>query len=272
MFPLIPENTIRTARALYGRGNLYLQLGDRLNSFISKLNPQYLTIQLYGNTGTFLAVLTIIQYVEQLSDLEVARLLQQRIDLRYALHLPIPGPGFDPLLLCLFRYKVLTDEWYQSLFEEMFRNLYPEIVSDEVNKGPDITGVVKTICANTIRASIVRTMFRCIEALSANYFHWLRQIALPHWYTRYGHSWIMVGSGGSIQQKDLTLEDVAGDIQHLLQEASRSPSLEINELQEIKTLRNIWGHMSNCQFEVQCSYCPNTHVERRSIFSQTDQI
>jgi len=154
----------------------------------------------------------------------------------------------------------------------MFKNFYPEIAADGVSRAPDTNQVIKSICANTIRASIVKTMLRCIEALSANNFDWLRQIALPHWYARYGHSGIMVGSGFSIQQKDLTLEDVAGDIHHLLQEASRSPSLEINELQEIRTLRNIWGQMSNCQFEVQCTYCPNSHVERRSIFNQTDQI
>lgn len=243
-----------------------------MNTLISMLNPKHLAIKLRGITGTFLAALTIIQYVEELSDLELPRSLQQRIDLRYALHLPVPGPGFDPFLLCLFRYKVLTDERYQSLFEEMFKNFYPEVASDDVSKTADTSQVIKAICANTIRASVVKSMFRCIEALSAHSFHWLRQIALPHWYTRYGHSWMMVGSGSSIEQKDLTLEDVAGDIQHLLQEAGRSPSLEINELPEIKTLRSVWGHLSNCQFEVQCAYCPNSHGERRSIFNQTDHF
>lgn len=272
MLPLIPQDTARAARTLYGRGNLYLKLGDRLNTLISKLNPQLLTIKLHGNAGTFLAVLTIIQYVEELSDLELAGSLQQRVDLRYALHLPTPGPGFDPYLPCTFRFKVLTEQRYQSLFEEIFKKLYPEIASNHGSKSPDTMHVVKAICANTIRAFIVKSMFRCIEALSANYFHWLRQIALPHWYTRYGHSWMMVGSGASTQQKELTLEEVAGDIEHLLNEASQSSSLEINELSEIKILRSVWGHLSNCQLKVQCNYCPNNRMERRPIFNPNDQI
>ncbi|MGZ9166447.1 MAG: transposase [Anaerolineales bacterium] len=272
MFPSIPQNTSRAARAMYGKGNLYLQLGDHLNTLVSNLNPELLAMKLDGNPTTFLAVLTIVQYVEELTDLELARSIQRRIDLRYALHLPIPGPRFNPISLCTFRCKVLTDPQYQSLFEEMFKNLYPEIGPDKLSTGPDTTCVVKTICANTIRASVIKAMFRCIEALSANHFHWLRQIALPYWYERYSHSMVTTGSGISIRQKELTLEDLSGDIQHLLQEAGQSRSQEINEIQEIKELRHIWGQMSRYESDIQCTYCLNNHMERRQIFGQTDQI
>jgi len=271
VFPSIPQNTVRAARAIYGKGNPYLQLGDHLNTLVSNLDPEFLAMKLDGNPVTFLAVLTIVQYVEELTDLELAQSIQRRIDLRYALHLPIPGPGFDPYSLCSFRSKVLTDQRYQSLFEEMFINLYPELGSDDLNKDPDTTGIVKTICANTIRASIVKAMFRCIEVLSANYFHWLRQIALPHWYERYSRSWVTSGPDISIPQKELTMDDLARDIQHLLQEASQSRSREINEIQEIQVLRQIWGRMSQYKSDIKCAYCFNNHIERRRIFNQNDQ-
>jgi hypothetical protein len=272
VFPSIPENTVRAARAIYGKGNPYLQLGDHLNTLVSNLNPELLSMRLDGNPAMLLAVLTILQYVEELTDLELNRSIQRRIDLRYALHLPIPGPGFDTLSLCTFRHKVLTDQRYQSLFEGMFKNLYPELRSDDLNKDPDTTSIVKTICANTIRASVVKAMFRCIEALSANYFHWLRQIALPHWYERYSHSRVTDGLGISIRQKELTLDDLTGDIQHMLQEASQSRSREINDIQEIKVLRHIWDRISRYKFDTQCAYCLNNPIERRPIFNQTDQI
>jgi hypothetical protein len=270
MFPSIPQNTVRAARAIYGKGNLYLQLGDRLNTLVSDLNPEYLAMQLDGNAATFLSVLTILQYVDELTDQEIARSIQRRIDLRYALHLPIPGPRFDPFSLCTFRSKVLTDQRYQSLFEEMLKNLYPEICSDKLISVPDATCVVKLICANTFRASVIRAMSRCIEALSANYFHWLRQIAFPYWYERYNRSCVAAGTGPLVQQKELTLDDLTADIQHLLQEASRSRTAEINEIQEIKELRHMWGQMSRNKSDIQCTYCLNNHMERRSIFGQTD--
>jgi hypothetical protein len=270
MFPSIPQNTVRAARAIYGKGNLYLQLGDRLNTLVADLNPEYLAMQLDGNAATFLSVLTILQYVEELTDQEIARSIQRRIDLRYALHLPVPGPRFDPFSLCTFRSKVLTDQRYQSLFEEMLKNLYPEICSDKLISVPDATCVVKLICANTFRASVIRAMSRCIEALSANYFHWLRQIAFPYWYERYNRSCVAAGTGPLVQQRELTLDDLTADIQHLLQEASRSRTPEINEIQEIKELRHMWGQMSRNKSDIQCTYCLNNHMERRSIFGQTD--
>jgi hypothetical protein len=272
VFPSIPQNTIRAARAIYGKGNLYLQLGDHLNTLVSNLDPEFLAMKLDGNPATFLAVLTIIQYVEELTDPELAKLIQRRIDLRYALHLPIPGPGFDPISLCTFRHKVLTDPRYQSLFEEMFKTLYPEIRSDSLNKSPDTSHVIKAICAITIRASIVKAMFGCIEALSANYFHWLRQIALPHWYERYSRSWVTAGSGISIPQKELTMDDLTADIQHLLQEASQSHSREINEIQEIQVLRRLYDQMPQYKSDIRCTYCLNNHVERRPIFNQNAPI
>jgi hypothetical protein len=166
----------------------------------------------------------------------------------------------------------LTDQRYQSLFEEMFINLYPELGSDDLYKDPDTTGIIKAICANTIRAAIVKAMFRCIEVLSANYFHWLRQIALPHWYERYSRSCVAVGSGSSIRQKELTMEDLTGDIRHLLQEASQSRSPEINEVQEIQVLRQIWGQISQYKSDIKCAYCLNNHIERRPRSNQTDPM
>jgi Transposase domain (DUF772) len=272
VFPPIPRNTICAARAIYGKGNLYLKLGDHLNTLVSNLDPQLLALKLDGNPATFLIALTIVQYVEELTDLELVRSIQRRIDLRYALHLPVPGPGIDPISLCAVRHKILTDLQYRTLFEEMFKNLYPEIRSDDLSKVTDTTHVIKTICANTIRVSIVKAMLGCIEALSANYFHWLRQVAPPHWYARYGHSPITIRSGISIQQKELTLEDISRDIQHLLQEASQSHLPEINEIQEIKVLRHIWNQLFHYEAGIQCAYCLNTQHERRAILNQTDPL
>jgi hypothetical protein len=115
-------------------------------------------------------------------------------------------------------------------------------------------------------------MFRCIEALSANHFHWLRQIALPHWYERYSQSWCTAGSGISIPQKELTMDDLERDIQHLLQEASQSHSREFNEMQEIQVLRRLYDQMPQYKSDIKCTYCLNNHVERRPIFNQNDPI
>ncbi len=271
MFPSIPDNTIRTARASYGRGNIYLRLGDHLNELISGLDSDLLAIQLGGYSGTLLAALTTVQYVEGLTDNELTESLQVRIDLRYALHLPNPGPKLDPFTLCAFRQKVLKNYRYGLLLEEVFKVLYPQLRPDQPENAPHIYNMIKTICVNTVRTSVVEAMFHAIEALSANHFTWLRQVALPHWYERYNHSSSTMGSGLSIRQKELTPDDLRLDIQYLLEAADQANAQKINEVQEIKTLRHMWNQLLHYRPEEQCAYCFNNPFERRSTFHSTNE-
>jgi transposase len=271
MFPPIPENTIRTARASYGKGNIYLRLGDQLNTLISRLNSNLLIFQSDGYSGTLLAALTLVQYVEGLTDIELTESLPGRVDLRYALHLPTPGPRVDPFALCAFRQRVLMNLQYHLLLEEVFKVLYPELVPDEVEKNPDICMIVRSICVNTLRASVVEAMFHAIEALSANQFTWLRQVAPPHWYERYSPSLLMFNSGLSVKQKDYSLDDLRTDIDYLLQAADQSTSQKINEVPEIKTLRSMWDQLLHYKPEDQCSYCFNNRFERRTTFHSTNE-
>jgi hypothetical protein len=267
MFPSIPENTIRAARTSFGRGNIYLRLGDQLNGLISKIDPDLLTIQFDGYMGTLLAALTLIQYVEGLTDTELSVALHGRVDLRYALHLPTPGPRLDPSLLCGFRQRVLKNDRARSLLEQAFEVLYPEVRADELNTDPSICLVIQTICRYTIRAAVVESMFHAIEALSANHFTWLRKVALPHWYERYSHSLLMLDSGLSIRQKEFTMEDVRIDMEYLIQAADQSNSQRINEVPEVKTLRRIWNQLINEEPEDQCAYCFSNSFEGRLTLS-----
>ena len=271
MFPSIPENTIRAARASFGKGNTYLRLGDQLNGLISKIDPDLLTIQFDGYMGTLLAVLTLIQYAEGLTDAELSVALNGRVDLRYALHLPTPGPRLDPSLLCGFRQRVLKNDPARLLLEQIFQTLYPEVRADELNTAPCICLVIQAICTNTIRATVVESMFYAIEALSVNHFTWLRQVALPHWYERYSHSLLMLDSGLSIRQKESTVEDVRDDIQYLIQAADQSKSPKINEVPEVKNLRRIRDQLINEKPEDQCAYCFSNSFERRLMFSPTNR-
>lgn len=270
MLPSIPENTIRAARASYGKGNIYLRLGDQINGLLSQVQSNLLTLESDGYPCSVLAALSIVQYVEGLTDSELTQTLPGRVDLRYALHLPTPGPRFDPFTLCTFRQKILKDPQYQRLLKEVFDLLFPKLGPEGLKNAPSITVVVKSICLNTMRASVVEAMFHAIEALSANDFNWLRQVALPHWYERYSHSSWMLHSGLSARQKELTPDDLRGDIEYLLHAADQPNSRRINDVSEIKTLRRMWDQLLHYKPGDQCSYCFNNRFERRTLFNSTN--
>ena len=255
LFPSIPANTVRAAREVYGRGNVYLRLGDRLSDLISKFDQHTISAQLGEGHALLLALLTLVQYVEKLTDAELALSIQQRMDLRYALHLATPSPRLDPDALCAFRRKLLTDPQSWCLFEEIFHLVYPEITSNAMKEEPAIADVLHSICENEVRVSLIELMLRSVEALSANHFDWLRRIALPHWYQRYNRSLGVSNSHRLLGKQELTREDVQGDIQHLLYEVYESNSQEIMEMREIGDLRLIWEQIANSKSVKDCHHC-----------------
>jgi hypothetical protein len=257
LFPLIPASTVRAARALYGRGNLYLRLGDRLNHLASKFDHAIVSAQSNENKTALLAMLTIIQYVEKMTDVEMAEAIQRRMDLRYALHLATPSPRLDPNSLCLFRSKIMTDPQCRCWFQEIFKIVYPEITSTAMKEEPQIDDVVHSICENEVRATLVEAMLQAMEALSANHFNWLRQIALPHWYQRYNRSMIVANMNVSFRKQELAREDILGDIQHLLFEIRASNSSDLIDTTEMKRLNEIWKHLSDSATEKDCNHCVN---------------
>lgn len=257
LFPSIPTSTIRAARALYGRGNLYLRLGDRLNHLVAKLDQGLFDSQLGKNKTALLAVLTIIQYVEKLTDIEMAEAIQLRMDLRYALHLATPSPRLDPHCLCSFRKRILTEPQSRCLFEEIFKIVYPEISSTAMKEESNIEHVLNSICENVVRASLIDAMLHSMEALSANHFNWLRQIALPHWYQRYNSSVAVSRSDLFVRKQELSREDVRGDIQHLLYEVQESNVPNIMELREIQDLNRIWEQLTDSKSVKDCNHCIN---------------
>jgi hypothetical protein len=103
--------------------------------------------------------------------------------------------------------------------------------------------------------SLIELMLRSVEALSANHFNWLRQIALPHWYQRYNRSMWVTGSNRPLGKQELTREDVEGDIQHLLYEVQESSSQEIMGVREIRDLSLIWEQIANVKSMKDCHHC-----------------
>jgi transposase len=100
--PTVPEETGRVARAAFPKGTLCLRIADALG-------PVYRDGQfaaLFPRRGQpaeapgRLALATVLQFVENLSDREAADAVRGRIDWKYALGLTLSDPGFDHTALC----------------------------------------------------------------------------------------------------------------------------------------------------------------------------
>ena len=94
----VPEETARVARAAFPKGNVYMQMRDALGT----IYEDQAFAHLFPNNGQpaeapwRLALVTVMQFAEGLSDRQAADAVRSRLDWKYALvrraaHSDIPG-------------------------------------------------------------------------------------------------------------------------------------------------------------------------------------
>lgn len=83
----VPEETARVARAAFPKGNLYMRVFDKLGPIFTE--PQF--AQFFPERGqpalspVRLALTTLLQFAENLSDRDAADAVRSRIDWKYVL-------------------------------------------------------------------------------------------------------------------------------------------------------------------------------------------
>src|SRR4028118_1508693 len=91
----VPEMTALIARAAFRKGNLYMRLRDELGTLYSDAD----FADLYPNRGQprlpawRLALVTVMQFLENLSDRQAADAVRARIDWKYALGMELTDPA-----------------------------------------------------------------------------------------------------------------------------------------------------------------------------------
>ncbi len=110
--PLVPKETARVAQAAFLKGNRYLTLRDELGTIFNDEMFAHLfpKVGQPGEAPWRLALVTIVQHAEGLSDHEAADAVRARIDLKYLLGLELEDPGFHYSILSRFRDRLIEGE------------------------------------------------------------------------------------------------------------------------------------------------------------------
>jgi transposase len=120
-----PEETQRVARAAFPKGTLCLDIADALgpiyrDSQFAGLFPQ---LGQPAAAPAMLALATVLQYLEGLSDRQAADAVRGRIDWKYALRLPLTDPGFDHTVLSEFRSRLIDGKAEQRMLDTLLDRL-----------------------------------------------------------------------------------------------------------------------------------------------------
>ena len=121
--PPIPEQTKQVAEAAFPKGNVNMQMRDELGSIYT----DELFTELYSDEGQpgwspwRLALVTIMQFAENLSDRQAADAVRARLDWKYALSLELSDRGFHYSILSEFRSRLVEQEKGQLLLDAILK-------------------------------------------------------------------------------------------------------------------------------------------------------
>ena len=117
----IPQETARLAKAVFPEGSTCMKMRDEFGT----LFQDELFATLFPKDGQpalapwRLALVTIMQCAEKLSDRQAAHAVRARLDGKYALGLELEDQGFDFSVLCEFRSRLIEGHMESLLFETM---------------------------------------------------------------------------------------------------------------------------------------------------------
>jgi len=141
-----------------------------------------------GWSPSRLALVTVLQRAEKLTDRQAADAVRVRLDWKYLLGLPAGDPGFDHSVLPEFRAKVAEAGLEQVVLDALLERLAADgLVTAGGRQRTDSTHVIAAVAALNRLELAGESVRAALEALAAAHPDWLAQrICVPDFARRYG--------------------------------------------------------------------------------------
>src|SRR3954462_5095969 len=185
----IPAETARVARAAFPKGTVVTRLRDEFSALYQDedLRSLYPARGQPGLTPWRLALVTVFQFLEHLSDRQAADAVRARIDWKYALGLELTDPGFHFSVLAEFRARLVAGGAEHLLLDAMLARFKARgLVKARGKQRTDSTHVRAAVHDLHLLALVAETLRAALDDLAAVAPDWLRGIARPVWFERYG--------------------------------------------------------------------------------------
>ncbi len=241
----IPPETVRVAKAAFPKGNIYLKMRDELGVFYSDKNFNSLFSQ-KGKPAFCpwrLALITIMQYVEGLTDRQAADAVRSRLDWKYALGLELTDSGFDFSVLSEFRDRLIKGGLEQQLFEEML-NVFKEkeLLKSPQKQRTDSTHILAAIRVLDRLENIGETLRYALNSIAAVAPDWLRKIVPDEeWYSRYGQRFQDDRLPNSKTERNQMAVMMGHDGNYLLELIWSNSEVEwLRQIEAVEILRLVW--------------------------------
>lgn len=185
----IPEETARVAQQAFPNGNMYMTLRDELGPLFSDADFIML-FSAQGQTGispAILAMVTVMQYMEGLTDRQAADAVRGRIDWKYVLGLSLAASGFHYSILSPFRDRLIEGSKEAMLLDRILERLQERgLLTDKRQQRTDSTHVLAAVRTLNRLECVGETLRRVLDDLARVAPDWLLAHVTPVWFERYG--------------------------------------------------------------------------------------
>src|SRR5256884_7120614 len=184
----VPAETARVARAAFPKGHPYLTFRNALGTILQDEDFAAL-YPAWGQPGLppwRLALVTIMQFRENLADRQAAEAVRARIDWKYLLSLDLTDPGFDFSVLSEFRDRLLAGSAEELLLEKLLERCRAMgWLKASGAQRTDSTHVLAAIRVLNRLELVAETLRAALNAVATVAPDWLQALPPLAWYARY---------------------------------------------------------------------------------------
>jgi transposase len=245
----MPSDTHALGEQLLAPTDTYRIIGQQLSDFVSDND----FADLYSAEGApalspaLLAMVTVFQHMENLSDRLAASMVVTRLDWKYALRLALTDTGFNYSVLSEFRTRLVTRAAEARVFEQLLRKLKVlGLVKGRGVQRTDALAVIGAVSRLNRLELVCETLRKVLVAITQVEPAWLQRVVPPTVLEQYGEraeSERLVKARG---------EQGEAEVRHLARQAGQAGQwlLEriddadtphsIKALAAVATLRTVW--------------------------------
>ena len=190
-----------------------------------------------------LALATVLQYMEGLSDRQAADAVRARIDWKYLLGLPLTDPGFDHTVLSEFRSRLVEGKVEQQLLDTLLDRLRDlGLVKPRGRQRTDSTHVLAAVRGLNRLERVGETLRAALNEIAVMAPAWLQALAPVEWYERYGsrvENYRLPKTDAARQELATAIGTDGSTLLRAIDQATNQPWLA--QIPAVQVLRQVWA-------------------------------
>ena len=184
-WPEVPAGTAKIAKRAFRKGSLAIRARDELGAWCQDevFRVTYGTRGAPGISPAQLAMVTVLQFTENLTDRQAADAVRGRLDWKYCLGLELADPGFNFSMLREFRSRLVAGAMETALLDRLGELGLVKAGMRQRTDSTHVLGRIRELNRLELAGESVRA---ALEALAAAAPGWLPGVIDASWQEVYG--------------------------------------------------------------------------------------